>query len=99
MRDSKRYAINTAEITKKRPSRDESIQKYKRYKLKAELGLMELYDEKSMKYDEIIKKAGFRDEKDYNSARIEAIQLIDRNMPIPKDLEIKLKKVQKMMTE
>lgn len=88
-----RYAVNVNNISKKRPTEDEARRKAEKYRLKCDLGLLEMYDNNTMDDREYsIRLAGFKDYAEYEATRIKVIQMIDNNIPIPNELVVKLKK-------
>ena len=87
--------IDIHDIPKEKPSKYESQQKLRKYKLKSRLGLFELFDEDS-NIENILLEAGYLNLLDYERDRFKALTLIDDNKHIPKDIMTRLLRVQQL---
>lgn len=87
--------IDIHDIPKEKPSKYESQQKLRKYKLKSRLGLFEFFDEDS-NIENILLEAGYLNLLEYERDRFKTITLIDDNKHVPKDIMTRLLRVQQL---
>ena len=83
-------AININLIPKNIPTPEEMQHNLEREQLKTKLGLYELFDGDPRYTISDLHKAGFTNFLDYDNTRLQALQLINEDQPLPGSLVLRL---------
>lgn len=83
-------AININSISKNIPTPGEIRRNLEREQLKTKLGLYELFDGDPRYTTDDLHKAGFTNFLDYDTTRLQALQLLNNNQPLPNNLTSRL---------
>lgn len=72
-----------------------AIKKIEKYRLKAKLGLFELFDDDENISNEQLQNAGFQSYAEYEKLRLDVLNMIDSDIIIPEEVVLKLTNISK----